>query len=450
MTKNINVTRIPQETGSAGWKSLLGDKQTDFAKLTADIDTDWLVIGAGFAGIAAAQRLSQLVPAHERIVMIDACQLAEGPAGRNSGYMIDLPHDLNSNTYAGANEADLKQIRFNRYAIEFAATMAKQYAMPEQVFSRSGKVTAAASERGLKQLESYSCHLDKLNESYTLYDAKKMQQWTGSDYYQQGLFTPGAVTIQPAAFIQTAATGLSARVDIFQQTAVVAIEPGKPHKVKTANHTIKAKKIILAVNGHLESFGYLKRRLLHVCTYASMTQALNDDQLSRLGGSPDWGVLPADPMGTTVRKISNYQGSGDRLTVRNHFTFNPKMVIDQRDINSIVKMHDKAFAARFPMLGDVAMEHRWGGRLCLSLNSVPAFGEVDPGIYSAACQNGLGTVKGTLSGMLAAELAVLGNTELVTEYSSYDRPSILPPEPFLSLGVKANLAFKEKLAGKEL
>ena len=69
------------------------------------------------------------------------------------------------------------------------------------------------------------------------------------------------------------------------------------------------------------------------------------------------------------------------------------------------RAHDRAFAARFPMLSGVAMEYRWGGRLCLSLNGSPAFGEVAEGLYAACCQNGLGTVKGTLAGMLAADLA---------------------------------------------
>jgi glycine/D-amino acid oxidase-like deaminating enzyme len=450
MTKTVNGNRTPIETGPAGWKAILGDQQVKFPSLDCDIETHWLVIGAGFAGIAAARRLTQLVPEHERIVLLDACELAEGPAGRNSGYMIDLPHDLNSHSYTGASDNDLKQVRFNRYAIEFAAAMADEFSMPKQVFTRSGKVTGAATERGLKQIDSYRRHLNNLGEPYTVYDTEKMKQWSGCDYYKQGLFTPGAVTIQPAAFIQNAALGLSERVDIYQNTPVLAIEQGKTHRVKTAKHQIKSTKIILAVNGHIESFGYMKRRLLHVFTYASMTQALNEEQLMRLGGVNDWGVLPADPMGTTVRKISDFQGSGDRVTVRNHFTFNPSLEIAQRDIDGIIKLHDKSFAARFPMLDDTSMQFRWGGRLCLSLNSVPAFGEVDPGIFSAACHNGLGTVKGTLSGMLAAELAVLGKTDMVADYSNYAPPQKLPPEPFLSLGVKANLIFKEWQAGKEV
>jgi glycine/D-amino acid oxidase-like deaminating enzyme len=102
------------------------------------------------------------------------------------------------------------------------------------------------------------------------------------------------------------------------------------------------------------------------------------------------------------------------------------------------------------MLSDVEIEHRWGGRLCLSLNSVPAFGELEKGIYSAVCQNGLGAVKGTLSGLLAAEMAVKGETPMVAEYLAYEAPKRLPPEPFLSLGAKMTLRWKEWRAGIEL
>ena len=449
----LKVSRTPVETGVSGWQAIANTHRFDLPALDQDIETPWLIIGAGFAGIAAAQRLSQLVPEHERIVLVDACKLAQGPAGRNSGYMIDLPHDLNSHSYTGASDEDLKQINLNRSAIDFAQEMAEQYKMPSQVFNRNGKVSAAAGGRGVKQLENYSLHLKQLNERFCILDRAQMTSYTGTSYYQQGLFTPGAATIQPAAFIQLAAKGLSDRVEIYQQTPVTGIIKGGAqnfHQVSAAKKTIKAKKIILAVNGHIESFGYFKRRLLHIFTYASMSEALTSAQLSKLDSDADWGVLPADPMGTTVRKISDYQGSGDRIVVRNHFTYNPNLETTLKEIHRIKKKHDRAFRARFEMLEDVNMQYRWGGRLCLSLNSVPAFGEVDDNIFSAACQNGLGTVKGTLAGMLAAELAVQGKTQQTENYLSYQQPQKLPPQPFLSLGVKANLVYKEWLSGREL
>ena len=35
------------------------------------------------------------------VIMLDAGRVGEGAAGRNSGFMIDLPHDLQSDDYAG-------------------------------------------------------------------------------------------------------------------------------------------------------------------------------------------------------------------------------------------------------------------------------------------------------------------------------------------------------------
>ena len=65
------------------------------------------------------------------------------------------------------------------------------------------------------------------------------------------------------------------------------------------------------------------------------------------------------------------------------------------------------------------MAYRWAGRLCLSKNSVPAFGEVEDGII-ACCQNGLGTAKGTLAGIGAIDLATRANSEIVDDLLGYD------------------------------
>jgi len=449
MTRTINVSKTPKDTGPAGWNTILSPA-APYPQLHGDIQADWVVVGGGFTGIAAARRLSQLV-GDERIVLLDASRLAEGPAGRNSGFMIDLPHDLNSETYAGAQDEDRKQIRLNRLAIDFAREMADEFGMPQAVFDGCGKVTGAGSSRGEKHIDSYVKHLQALGEEHRLMDAAEMKRWTGTDFYSKGLFTPGAVVIQPAAFIRRAAEGLSSRVEIYENSAVTGIEMGPDrHQLTTAQGRVHARNVILAVNGHIQSFGFFPRRLLHVFTYASMTRKLSDAELQRLGGASDWGVLPADPMGTTVRKISDYDGCGHRVTVRNRFTLNQSMEIGDKDIAGVIRAHDRAFAARFPMLDGVEMEHRWGGRLCLSWNSVPAFGELETRIFSAACQNGLGTVKGTLSGMMAAELAVKGSSPILEEFQNYDKPRQLPPEPFLSVGANINLRWKEWLAGVEL
>ena len=63
----------------------------------------------------------------------EAGRIAEGAAGRNSGFMIDLPHELSSSDYAGSGD-DAAQIAMNRHAIHFAQEAVQDYAIAPDFF----------------------------------------------------------------------------------------------------------------------------------------------------------------------------------------------------------------------------------------------------------------------------------------------------------------------------
>ena len=340
--------------------------------------------------------------------------------------MIDLPHDIASEDYGGAVEKDRKQTRRSRAAIDFAQQAAQEYGLTAEAFDRCGKLNAAATDKGMVHNLDYAAHLTAMGEEHAQLDAAAMKELTGIDYYRSGIFTPGAAMIQPALFVRGVAEGVvKAGVELFEQSPVIALErTGSDWRAETPGGSVTAPKVILAVNGHAESFGFFGRRLMHVFTYASMTRALSDGEVRALGGKPVWGCLPADPMGTTLRRITGTGGA--RLVVRNRFTYDPSMEISEGRIAAVARDHDRAFAARFPMLSGVSIEFRWGGRLCLSRNGAPAFGEVEPGLYTACCQNGLGSSKGTLAGMLAAEKAAGERTDLLAEMEQEPAPVRLP------------------------
>jgi glycine/D-amino acid oxidase-like deaminating enzyme len=357
--------------------------------------------------------------------------------------MIDLPHELNSESYGGAREADLKQIRQNRAGIAYACETAAALGL-DDVIRPLGKYHAATDGAGLKALEAFCRHLDALGEPYSTLDRAGLQAVTGSAYYAGGIHTPGACLVQPAAYIRGVASRLPKTVRVFEESPVARIVPGPSPVLETPRARVIAGAAILTVNGHLESFGLFRRRLMHVFTYASMTRPLTEAERGRLGGSDEWGLIPADPMGTTVRRTADH-----RLVIRNTFTYNPSMETSDAQIARIGRDHDVSFAARFPMLPDVTMDYRWGGHLCLSLNSVPVFGEIAQNLYAACCQNGLGTVKGTLSGKLAADLAAGGNEPMVADFQAADPPAKLYPEPLMTLGARGKLWWMQKRAGAD-
>lgn len=444
----MTVTRLPKDPGPAAWSAILPDTP-GHAPLEDRTTADWLVIGAGFAGLAAARRLAMLRPS-DRIVILEAARVAQGPAGRNSGFMIDLPHDLDSDGYGGDLDADRRQIDLNRAGIAFAADMAREFDLPDEAFRPVGKINAAATAKGMAHNADYAAHLTRLGESHTHLDAVDMKAMTGSTYYEGGLHTPGTAMIQPAIFVRGIAAGMvSNRVRLHENSPVTSLDRvGGTWRATTPHGAVDAPRAILAVNGHIQSFGYFERRLAHVFTYASMTRALTREEVSTLGGEAFWGATPADPAGTTVRRVSGI--GGDRIVVRNRFTYDPDMEIGDAKLARVTANHDASFAARFPILRDVGMEFRWAGRLCLARNGAAAFGEIDDGLFAACCQNGLGTAKGTVSGMLAADLATGTDAPCLSLMTEGPTPSAMPPEPFAKLGATAAIRWKEWRAGREL
>ena len=443
----IEARRTPVQRGPAAWSAILPGQPAP-VPLQGDMTADFAIIGGGFAGLSAAQRLRSLIPG-AKVVVLEAGRLAEGASGRNSGFMIDLPHELTSDDYAGHGD-DRTMIALNRKAIAFARAAVEEYGIDRNFFDPAGKINGAASATADALNRSYAQHLTGLNEPNELLDAQAMAEVTGSRHYTSGVYTPGTVMLQPAGYIRGLGEGLRrVGVTVAEQTPVTALaRQGAGWTVTTPKGRISAGKVILANNGHLESFGFAQNRLMHVFLYASMTVELDADSLRKLGGNPRWGVTPSDPMGTTMRRIDQGQG-GNRIITRTCATFEPGMEPSEATLKRTARVHRQKFEDRFPQLRGMAMDYTWAGHLCLTKNGVSVMRELDQGLYAAAVCNGLGTARSTLTGIAAADLASGQQSDLTAHFLKEDQPTRLPPPPLSTIGANAYLRWKEMRAGRE-
>ena len=444
---NYQASRLPSYAGTSGWNGVL-PKRSVGQPLNQVTTADIVIIGAGFAGLSAARRLL-INDATLDIAIVEAGELAQGSAGRNSGFMIDIPHDLASDDYAGDSlDNDRLQLEMNRSAIGFARAAAEENEFGTSVFNPCGKINAAATDKGHAHNVDFARHLSALGETSETIDATGMKDITGSDYYLSGLYNPGTVMLQPAAYITALYNSFAEQLRLFEKSPVSNVSrQGNGWLVQTHDGQISSNRVILATNGHAESFGLYKNRLMHIFTYASMTEALDAADSKRLGGQPEWGLTPADPMGATVRKIVSPQG--ERIVVRSHFSCDQNMEVSQARLDEMADLHRRQFDRRFPMLGQVNMEYVWGGQLCLSLNNVAAVAEVDENLFTACCQNGLGLTKGTLAGMVAADMAMDIDSAERHAIQAQPQPDKLPLPPFFSLAANTVMQWKEWRAGKE-
>ena len=75
--------------------------------------------------------------------------------------------------------------------------------------------------------------------------------------------------------------------------------------------------------------------------------------------------------------------------------------------------------------------------------------QIDNGVFSGCVQNGLGTARGTLTGIGAAELACGETSAITRHFTAEERPRRLPPQPFQQIGANAVLRWKEWRAREE-
>lgn len=441
----FSARRLPRQRGPAAWNSILGPQRTP-RPLEANRTADFVIVGGGIAGLAAARRLTQLQPG-AGIVLLEAGRLAEGAAGRNSGFMIDLPHELASENYAGGGD-DGAVISLNRHAIAFAREAVDEYGIDRNYFDPVGKVNGAASSEAHDRNVSYSRHLETLGEDFEHLDERQMRALTGSPYYRSGLYTPGTVMVQPAGYVRGLARGLGG-VAIHESSPVMSIErEGGGWLVRTGMARVSTGRVVIAANGHLESFGFERGRLMHIFLYASMTPELDADALGRLGGAARWGVTPSDPMGTTMRRIDRAQG-GNRIVTRTCATLRSGMESTGHDLSRAARIHTQKFDDRFPRLAGMRMEYAWSGHLCLTLNGVSVMRELEPGVFAACAQNGLGLSRGTLTGIGAAELAAAHHSDVTRHFAAQARPKRLPPLPVRDIAANVILRWKEWRARAE-
>ncbi len=146
---SYEASRLPSYAGVSGWNAVLPERPVG-DKLDHTATADIVIIGAGFAGLSAARRLLLSDPTLD-IVIVEAGALAQGSAGRNSGFMIDIPHDLASDDYAGQSvDKDREQLDMNRSAISFAREAAETH-----------EFGTAGIKHGSTKLVRFSCFAGK-------------------------------------------------------------------------------------------------------------------------------------------------------------------------------------------------------------------------------------------------------------------------------------------------
>lgn len=427
----------PSYTTVSGWNATLPPRQVKAAPSSRK-KYDFIIIGAGYTGLAAARQLALLKPEVE-ILVLEGSEVGEGSSGRNSGFLINVPHNTKMSGHDAEVEDARKQIAILNAGKDWLKSLVDEHNI-DCDWSDIGKFHGAATLKGERALRELATDLKAWGVQTKLLSKEEMAHRIGSPYYRLGLHSDTNVLVQPAALIRGLADSLPPNVTLAERCPANSLDYHKSeYIVRTLGQSYKANAIILANNGFAKQFGYLKDRLITIYTYAGMTGELEDDRLDALGADDEWGLIPANRLGTTLRLTRDR-----RFLVRTEYSYE-----EPEDLFKIKEILLKSFRHRYPQFDDYEFEHVWGGVTALTRNGAVYFGQLGPNLFASVGCNGAGVLKGSIYGKLLAESILGVDSEELRMVISLDKPTWLPPEPLRKVVVGAAISRFRRLAGLE-
>lgn len=439
----VKIKHQPKIDGTLGWFETAQNKHVAIGqKLQGTHIFDFVIIGAGFTGLSLAHRLSEHMP-DAKIAILDALKVGQGTSGRNAGFIINVPHNVDGAKHNIAD--DLKLLQLNNFAIARLRQMKDQFSIACE-WQETGKYLAAHESHNLSRLDAFAKQLKADGVMFQEFNRAELTTRLGTQYYQRAIYTDGNILMNPAALVRGIAAGLPKSVCVFEDSPVTEINYGDTHVIKTAEATIQTKFVVEATNIFNQEFGHGKQRLMPIYTYASLTRPLSLDEVSaHFANIQPWGLTSAHGAGTTVR----YTGAR-RILIRNVLKFSANLSTTKHDIEKASCQHRQSFEQRFPNLSHVKFDYHWGGMIAVTRNHHSVFKQPADNILILNGCNGVGVAKGTYIGYHAGDYIMGRRNDDIAFILNHSSPNFVPPDPIRSVVAKILLKKEQNIAGGDI
>ena len=417
--------------------------RSNFRSVSSNLNCEWLIIGAGYTGLSAARKLGQLFP-NQKILLVDAQLAGEGASSRNSGYLVDTT--LNDG-FTSNKELENYKKKADIYflGIEAVKRFIKEYQV-DCDWNECGKYFASSKFEDKKTLENFSETLSKLGFDHKLLFNQDLKKRLGTDFYNIALHTKGGILLHPGKLVRAMIDTLPENVDLYENSMLLKWKKLNDNiECNFKNGSIKTKKIIFATNGFLKSVGIKPNYNFPITLTASMTRSLTDKEFKSIGEPREWGVLPVRPMGATIRMTKDR-----RILIRNTAEVYNHYKMSKSELNKRAIKQKIGIKKRFPELPDNIIQSSWSGIVSRTRNSSQIFEKIENNVFVAGCYNGSGIGVGTLFGEQIALKASNESTNEIDIIESKNKPTWLPPDPFLSFGIKTRLIYERIRAKSEI
>lgn len=390
----MNLLHVNDRPGThaPSWYAATAVPAPDRPVLQGDRRADVCIVGGGFTGLSAALHLAR---AGLSVVVLEAHRAGWGASGRNggqvgSGQRLDqdwiearVPGDARALwDIAEAAKALVRGLGAAMPGVDWRPGIVHALRKPQEVAEARRYAEKLARDYGYAQIEPL--------------DRAALAALIGTEAYAGGEIDQGAGHIHPLNF----ALGLAAAADaagavIHERSEVLALDPGPPARLRTAQGTVTADQVILACNGYLGGLApEVAARVMPINNFIIATEPLGDR------------APLAQPVAVAdSRFVVNYwrQTPDGRLLFGGGESYGWRFP----DIAETVR---KPMSQVYPQLANARIDHAWGGTLAITVTRAPCFLRLAPHVLSASGYSGHGVALATMAGQILAQ-AVQGQAE---------------------------------------
>jgi gamma-glutamylputrescine oxidase len=382
---------------AASWYATKAVAAPERAPLTADLDVDVCVIGAGLAGLTAAREIAR---AGWSVAVLEARKVAWNASGRNCGFVLPGFGARARAIVERVGEEPAKQLwALSQEGLEYIRSAIRETQMsgvdPVDGWLSVSKLDDAAETAATLDL------LASLGAEVEGWASDRVRDVLKSDRYFDAIHFPRAFHLNPLNYsLGLAAAAEAAGAHIFEDTPAVAIDPaGVRKRIETPKGRLRASHIVLAGNVHIRRLmPRLAATLLPMWTYVAATA----------------------PLGPRLSEAINYYGAiSDGERADNHYRVvdGDRILISGRvttwkgDPRRYAGSLARDISRLYPQLGKISLEHRWSGVLGRTIHGMPQIGELSPGMWLASGFGGHGLNTTAMAGNLIARSIVHGDDQ---------------------------------------
>ena len=420
------------------WHDRVDDDLTPRAPLAGDLDVDVAIVGGGLTGLWTAWSLLQAAPG-TRVAVLEREIAGFGASGRNGGWCSALfPTSAAGLEARHGRDAAIAMRRAMVETVDEVGRAASAAGI-DCDYAKGGTVVYA---RSALQARAARAELDEAAR----FGVDALEWWGPDRVHAAGalgaVVDPACARVHPAKLVRGLARAVEAAGGrILERTAVEAVEPagaGRGARAVSAAGTVDADVVVVATEGYTPGLRGMRRRILPLYSLMIATEPLPPSVWDEIG--LEHGQTFSDGRHLIIygqRTADDRFAFGGR-GARYHWGSAIRPGYDR--VDRVFRHLRRTLGELFPVIGDAAVTHAWGGPLGVPRDWHAGVGlDRASGIAWAGGYVGDGLSTTNLAGRTLADLVLGVDSDLTALPWVGHRSPDWEPEPLRFIGANAGL-----------